>query len=115
MRPLPVKPLFFCRECGASFAPKADACGEDFCSGLCKVRSQIRAKKKDRPDGETKPKAKPRKKVNHYIPRKDSSERACHDCGKKTADYRCPKCRDAWRAKHGVIMSETTIWSAWGE
>ena len=28
--------------------------------------------------------------------------RKCHDCGKKTNDYRCPKCLARWRAKHGV-------------
>lgn len=28
--------------------------------------------------------------------------RQCHDCGKPTRDYRCPKCRKAWARSHGV-------------
>ena len=28
--------------------------------------------------------------------------RRCHDCGKKTQDYRCPACLAKWRKEHGV-------------
>jgi len=28
--------------------------------------------------------------------------RHCHDCGKPTTDYRCPKCLSAWRRRHGI-------------
>ena len=30
------------------------------------------------------------------------SIRRCHDCGKPTTDYRCPKCLVRWRMKNGV-------------
>jgi len=33
------------------------------------------------------------------------SMRRCHDCGRPTADYRCPKCRARWRARNGVSPS----------
>lgn len=33
------------------------------------------------------------------------SVRRCHDCGRPTTDYRCPKCRAMWREKHGVAPS----------
>lgn len=28
--------------------------------------------------------------------------RRCHDCGKPTSDYRCPRCLTRWRRKHNV-------------
>lgn len=28
--------------------------------------------------------------------------RKCHDCKRKTNNYRCPECLEAWQAKHGV-------------
>ena len=28
--------------------------------------------------------------------------RRCHDCGKKTRNYRCAACLAKWRARHGV-------------
>ena len=44
------------------------------------------------------------------------SLRRCHDCGKPTADYRCPRCLAKWRAKHGVGPSaqEDETYSAFG-
>jgi len=30
------------------------------------------------------------------------AQRRCHDCGKPTTNYRCPKCLSAWRRKHGI-------------
>ena len=30
------------------------------------------------------------------------NSRRCHDCGRQTSDYRCPKCLAKWRKKHGV-------------
>ena len=33
------------------------------------------------------------------------SMRRCHDCGRPTADYRCPKCLAAWRMKNGVSQA----------
>ncbi len=29
--------------------------------------------------------------------------RACHDCGRKTRNYRCERCLIRWRRKHGVF------------
>ena len=29
--------------------------------------------------------------------------RKCHDCGIKTNNYRCQKCLEEWKVKHGVI------------
>ena len=34
----------------------------------------------------------------------EASMRKCHDCGKATPDYRCPKCLAKWRARHGVAV-----------
>jgi len=34
-----------------------------------------------------------------------SSVRRCHDCGRPTVDYRCPKCLAAWRARNGVSQA----------
>lgn len=31
-----------------------------------------------------------------------TSVRVCHDCGRRTTDYRCPACRAAFRQRHGV-------------
>ena len=28
--------------------------------------------------------------------------RACHDCGRKTTDYRCSSCLAKWRAEHKI-------------
>lgn len=28
--------------------------------------------------------------------------RQCHDCGKRTNNYRCNECLEAWKTKHGV-------------
>lgn len=28
--------------------------------------------------------------------------RRCHDCGRPTSDYRCPKCRQKWKVLHGL-------------
>lgn len=28
--------------------------------------------------------------------------RKCHDCGRPTVDFRCPPCKAAWRARHGL-------------
>ena len=28
--------------------------------------------------------------------------RQCHDCGKRTNNYRCNECLEAWKIKHGV-------------
>ena len=39
----------------------------------------------------------PKKRVIH--------SRVCHDCGKPTSDYRCPKCLHKSRIKHGVAES----------
>ena len=36
---------------------------------------------------------------------KEQPQRFCHDCGKPTSDYRCPKCRAKWKKKHGVTES----------
>ena len=30
--------------------------------------------------------------------------RKCHDCGKPTNDYRCPKCWQKIRSRHGVSV-----------
>lgn len=30
------------------------------------------------------------------------SLRRCHDCGKPTVDYRCPRCLAKWRTRNGV-------------
>ena len=44
------------------------------------------------------------------------SLRRCHDCGKPTTDYRCPKCRARWRERNGVVPSaqEDDIYAAFG-
>lgn len=34
----------------------------------------------------------------------NGGNRVCHDCGKRTSDYRCPACLDEWRKKHGVAV-----------
>lgn len=31
-----------------------------------------------------------------------TSVRACHDCGRRTTDYRCPACREKFRQRYGV-------------
>ena len=28
--------------------------------------------------------------------------RQCHDCKRKTNNYRCPECLEAWKTKHRV-------------
>ena len=33
-----------------------------------------------------------------YVPQ----TRKCHDCPRKTANYRCDSCRDKWRKLHNV-------------
>ena len=33
------------------------------------------------------------------------SLRRCHDCGKATVDYRCPKCLAKWRRRNGVAAA----------
>ena len=44
------------------------------------------------------------------------SLRRCHDCGKPTVDYRCPKCRARWRERNGVAPSaqEDDAYAAFG-
>ena len=32
------------------------------------------------------------------------SRRKCHDCGRPTTDYRCPKCLAAFRARNGISV-----------
>ena len=32
--------------------------------------------------------------------------RKCHDCGKMTYNYRCDKCAEKWRNKHGISLDE---------
>ncbi|WP_300709712.1 hypothetical protein [uncultured Desulfovibrio sp.] len=34
----------------------------------------------------------------------ETASRACHDCGRRTTDYRCPACRAAFLARHGVAV-----------
>lgn len=29
----------------------------------------------------------------------------CHDCNRKTTDYRCPSCLRKWRLKNGVNLN----------
>lgn len=33
------------------------------------------------------------------------SKRQCHDCGRPTNNYRCPRCLSKWRIKHGVAAN----------
>lgn len=33
------------------------------------------------------------------------SMRRCHDCGRPTPDYRCPKCLAKWRQRNGVALT----------
>lgn len=37
----------------------------------------------------------------------ETASRACHDCGRPTTDYRCPACRAAFLARHGVSVNAT--------
>ena len=37
---------------------------------------------------------------------KNLNRRKCHDCGKLTSNYRCPKCLSKWRDKHHVSQSD---------
>lgn len=30
----------------------------------------------------------------------------CHDCGRPTDTYRCPKCKEKWLKKHNVLLYE---------
>lgn len=32
-------------------------------------------------------------------------DRRCHDCGRRTTNYRCPACTVKWRAKNGLTLS----------
>ena len=36
-----------------------------------------------------------------------AGSRRCHDCGRPTNDFRCYRCRIAWREKHGVQRDAT--------
>lgn len=38
-------------------------------------------------------------------PVSELSRRRCHDCGKPTTDYRCPKCLAKFRARNGVSVN----------
>lgn len=41
-----------------------------------------------------------------------TASRACHDCGRRTTDYRCPACRAAFRKRHGVAENASCA-EAW--
>lgn len=47
-------------------------------------------------------KGKPQKPVYESKTQGTTSSRACHDCGRRTTDYRCPACQKAFRQRHGV-------------
>lgn len=45
------------------------------------------------------------------VTRTGLTHRVCHDCGKPTNDYRCPKCLEKWRTKnHVTSVSDVTIY-----
>ena len=43
--------------------------------------------------------------ARRYEPTVNAAGRACHDCGRRTTNYRCPDCLGKWRARHGVTRS----------
>lgn len=74
-----------CTDCGELFTP------QDARNKLCpKCQAALGGRRAEK------------KPVNGYTPRHTEPGRVCHDCGTPTPDYRCQKCRDAWRRKHCV-------------
>lgn len=71
-----------CQVCGATFHGSA---GQIYCSVKCRYKAQAQ-------------------NVTKIMREKRAlkATRRCHDCGKPTPDYRCPKCLAKWRKKHGV-------------
>lgn len=36
-------------------------------------------------------------------------KRKCHDCGRPTNNYRCPRCLSKWRIKNGIAAEPTCV------
>lgn len=71
-----------CAQCGRPFHGHGNA---RFCGDACRERhseAQGRQSRQRKPDA--------------------VAVRACHDCGRRTTDYRCPACREKFRQRHGV-------------
>lgn len=83
-----------CVRCGGTWEQAASRLpGRTACA--CHARAKLVGLQKPRPRREEKPPPLPLK----------PAMRRCHDCGRPTPDYRCPKCLEKWRAKHGVPPS----------
>ena len=70
-----------------------------------KLESEPKPRPKQKPKLEPKPRPEPeprpkRKRPTESRPAPVGKMRRCHDCGKPTSDYRCPKCWAKLRAKY---------------
>lgn len=83
-----------CPVCGDTFRPKNYR--HTYCSMACQEKSKLKAYAGIRQPAPRRPKGT-----------RDQGEfvRPCHDCGKPTTDYRCPKCLSQWRARYHVSPS----------
>lgn len=75
-----------CAQCGRPFYGHGNA---RFCGDACRRRHS-----------EAEGRESPRRKPDAV------AVRACHDCGRPTADYRCSACWEKFRQRYGVAADE---------
>ena len=72
-----------CQVCGRFFEPLTQE--QKYCCQWCEKRAEKYSKEKQTPQ--------------------EQPQRVCHDCGKRTTDYRCPACLKEWKRRNGVTAS----------
>ena len=88
-----------CRECGREYVPHSRE--QHYCCEWC--RNQARRKER-----EAEAEAPQEPKGEYAYSKGGRTSRVCHDCGKPTNDYRCPRCLRKWRRKNDVLGTADT-------
>lgn len=85
-----------CLTCGRRFVPRTRT--QRCCCERCRQKRAEALKAAEAAKGNvptTAPRPEPRGRLRR-------NQRHCHDCGKPTNDYRCPRCRRKWLKLNGV-------------
>lgn len=113
-KPLPVPETRLCCECQQ---PYTAYYSRSFICGKCRRKQENKLKKQRREElkAQTKAKKKADKKIE-VVEQPEEEEpdvlaeielaptRHCHDCGKPTNNFRCDKCWDKWKIRHGISI-----------
>ena len=90
-----------CRECGREYVPHSRE--QHYCCEWCRNQAHKREREAEAVEASVaESKAEPTS-ANGL-----RTSRVCHDCGRPTNDYRCPRCRKKWQRQHDVLGTADT-------